>query len=354
MNTSEQDGLYKLFQDMQRLRRLTKERNIFSIGARGYYENPTSDILAFFLDPAADHGLYALVLSSLLSCLDNKLPKPAPYPGLERPPMREYITESQKRIDLVLEGGDWVMAIENKIRHEFINDFEDYRCHIDKIYSQPEKRKIFVILSAKRPHPTPQGWIYLGYEKFLSEVRCRLGEYMASQGLSKWTVFLREFLLNIEDYLRLEMNTEDLEFVNQNYASFNRSRELLEEYLQHLRNSVNDLGTDLVGWTIAAKRDDWRGFGIAIRAYPWREKINNVTLLVCPDGRFEVKIYLETRFNKEGVKKSNILGVGYSDNDDERVKGHLVWVFNKSKLTWDEANSELRIAFPLLKELTDS
>lgn len=27
------------------------ETNIFSVGARGHYENPVSDLLAFFIDP---------------------------------------------------------------------------------------------------------------------------------------------------------------------------------------------------------------------------------------------------------------------------------------------------------------
>ena len=29
------------------------ETNIFSVGARGHYENPVSDLLAFFIDPDA-------------------------------------------------------------------------------------------------------------------------------------------------------------------------------------------------------------------------------------------------------------------------------------------------------------
>lgn len=33
------------------------EANIFSSGARGHYENPVSDVLAFFLDPDGGHGL---------------------------------------------------------------------------------------------------------------------------------------------------------------------------------------------------------------------------------------------------------------------------------------------------------
>jgi len=33
------------------------EPTIFAVGGRGYYENPASDLLAFFLTPGAEHGL---------------------------------------------------------------------------------------------------------------------------------------------------------------------------------------------------------------------------------------------------------------------------------------------------------
>ncbi len=60
------------------------EANIFSLGARGHYENPVSDLLAFFIDPDAPHGLNTLVLGTLLECLsapvDASLLSPAPWP----------------------------------------------------------------------------------------------------------------------------------------------------------------------------------------------------------------------------------------------------------------------------------
>ena len=43
------------------------EKTFFSIGGRGYYEDPTSDVLAFYLDPNEEHGLGDLVLQSLVT-----------------------------------------------------------------------------------------------------------------------------------------------------------------------------------------------------------------------------------------------------------------------------------------------
>ncbi len=349
------EELYKVFQSMQSLGSLTKERNIFSIGARGYYENPTSDMLAFFLDPSSDHGLNNLVLSCLLSCLDQELTDPKPYPSLELTPEREYVTEAQNRIDLVLEGSDWVMAIENKIMHGLQNNFEDYKSHIIKKY--PSKNSVFVILTATKPNSTPEGWIWLGYKKLITEIRPQLGQYMVSSGPSKWAVFLREFFLNIEDQLSLDMDKKTFEFVNTNYDSFNQARKLLDEYLTELQGEVSELCSSAMEFRVNARRESWREHGIAIRAYPWSDKINNVILLVCPDGSFEIKIYYEAISNEKVVEKnhfSSIDGSGFHESEDERVRGAVIWVFSRPRLIWGDTKEYLTKAFELLKGATAS
>lgn len=48
---------------------IERESTIFSIGARGHFENPTTEVLAFFCDSAGEHGLGDLVLSSLFEAI---------------------------------------------------------------------------------------------------------------------------------------------------------------------------------------------------------------------------------------------------------------------------------------------
>src|SRR5438128_3626265 len=109
--------LQELFQQIGDLPVPSRETNIFSIGGRGYYEEPTSDLLAFFLDPSAEHGLGDLLLACLAELLGE-----APFPlELEERPIREYATRDQNRIDILLQGTGWMMAIENKIRSGPLN-----------------------------------------------------------------------------------------------------------------------------------------------------------------------------------------------------------------------------------------
>ena len=49
-----------------------KERTIFSIGGRGYYENAASDMLAFFLRPHEEHGFGTIFLSVFFECMGKK------------------------------------------------------------------------------------------------------------------------------------------------------------------------------------------------------------------------------------------------------------------------------------------
>ena len=46
-----------------------KETTIFGVGGRGYYENPATDLLKYFLKPDAGHGLGDLFLSTFLECI---------------------------------------------------------------------------------------------------------------------------------------------------------------------------------------------------------------------------------------------------------------------------------------------
>ena len=66
----ELDRLEAMLQELTQLHSPRREVNIFSIGSPGYYENPTSDLLAFFLK---SHGmLFRLRQPIEFEALDGK------------------------------------------------------------------------------------------------------------------------------------------------------------------------------------------------------------------------------------------------------------------------------------------
>jgi PD-(D/E)XK nuclease superfamily len=65
------EKLQEFLNEASRRKMTHREKNIFSLGGRRYYENPMSDLLAFFLDPTEDHGLGDVALGSLAECLQE-------------------------------------------------------------------------------------------------------------------------------------------------------------------------------------------------------------------------------------------------------------------------------------------
>ena len=229
------------------------EKTIFSIGGRGHYENPTSDILAFYLDPEAEHQLGSLVLDSLFSALIKTLEttpegkfdnQPTQLSSLKEiiekksinlalTPSREVSTENIKKIDLLLEGDDWVMVIENKIYAAQNNPFKEYEQFVNDNYETNEYneyKKFFVILSPEG-YAINENWIGLSYEDFITKIEEKLGSEFILKPFNKWTVFLRDFILNLKQHTEREkMQTEILEFIGKNIEEVLKFEKILKDY----------------------------------------------------------------------------------------------------------------------------
>ena len=244
------------------------EKTIFSIGGRGHYENPTSDILAFYLDPEAEHQLGSLVLDSLFSALIKTLEttpegkfdnQPTQLSSLKEiiekksinlalTPSREVSTENIKKIDLLLEGDDWVMVIENKIYAAQNNPFKKYEQFVNDNYKTNkendktnEYKKFFVILSPKG-NAINENWIGLSYEDFITKIEEKLGSEFILKPFSKWTVFLRDFILNLKQHTtREKMQTETLEFIGENIEEVLKFEKILEEQDKERNEKVKRL-----------------------------------------------------------------------------------------------------------------
>lgn len=217
-----------------------RETAIFELGGRGHYENPTTDLLAFFLNPDADHGLRDLFLSAFLECIGE---------GNSQLDMscvkiwREEPTANQNRIDLLILGQDWCLIIENKIYHGPSNPFRDYEAHAEKL---GKEKKLFSILAPKKILPptgsaTPDLWKPVAYKEYLQKLQDRMATKFFDVPFSKWHVFAREFILHIKNELyNPPMKPEDAEFVENHAAELIQARILLQHYPGYLRSVVKE------------------------------------------------------------------------------------------------------------------
>src|SRR5207249_2975364 len=83
-----------------------------------------SNILKFFLDPKEEHGLDDVFLKALLEAVGSPLVS-SPLGAVEV--VREDRTESNKSIDIVVEGEFFVVGIEHKIGAELYNPLKEYK-----------------------------------------------------------------------------------------------------------------------------------------------------------------------------------------------------------------------------------
>jgi hypothetical protein len=339
--------LEKLLRDVSGLREPHRETNIFSIGGQGYYENPTSDLLAFFLDPEREHGLGDL----MLSCLVELLLHSPPLLKLENRAQREYPTQGHNRIDILLDGSGWVIAIENKVRHGPVNPFAEYRKTVQENFA--EKQHYFVILAPYDPRV--EGWSWIDYRLLLARVREKLGARLVTSGISKWGIFLREFLINIEDQLERPMDNQEFKFVQDRYADVRKVTDLHEAYIKRLKEEVTRAGADVLGANPAyVGRYDWGVDGIALQLYPKAGREHNSTFLVIPDGTIRIQFYVQTDATLPNNAKRDVFtndGMFRYMGDE---KGGRLWLFcrDEDKHNLDGALSTLRASLSVLQNNT--
>lgn len=263
------------------------EPTIFSIGSRGYYENPTSDVLAFFCDSDGAHGLGTLMMEALFEALATANPESAnihfdDYATISEP-AREVSTKNNKRIDLLLEGNDWVMVIENKIYHQQVNPFNTYKQHIDSSNEFKEKQSLYVVLSPDGK--APNGWLSLSYPILLDSLRKKLASAFVDQPLNKWLVLLREFILHLEGIMsKSNMPDETISYVLDNLSAIKEAEDIKQQvvsaYQKELLAKVQAAFPDE---QVNAKLHHWHGYPALRFSFESWETKSDVALFL--DGR---------------------------------------------------------------------
>lgn len=200
-----------------------------------HYENVCSNILCFYFNTHEQHKLGNLFLRSLLECLnENQLAESVKN---TTDVYREDTTENKKRIDLIIESDETVIAIENKIFHHLDNDLMEYKSHIDRKFPSVQK-KIFVVLSIHSQNKLSGSFTNVTYSEFLSRIKINLGDY-AIQADNKYFTFLLDFIETIQNHFKpLVMNIEMFNFVADNYISIESLQAQYKFFNSQLYNVV--------------------------------------------------------------------------------------------------------------------
>ena len=161
-------------------------------------ENFYNNILAFFLQTDAAHGMGDLVVSSLLEAVDIETDDVNVSNVV-----REYTTDKRKRrIDLLIETRRYIIGIENKIYARAYNKFEEYSKTINTLAKKDSgssiKRKPVCILLSLFKQEKHEDFIPITYKEFFEKIEKNLGKY-TTDAHPEYLQFLLHFIKTIRN-----------------------------------------------------------------------------------------------------------------------------------------------------------
>ncbi|MFH0822187.1 MAG: PD-(D/E)XK nuclease family protein [Pseudomonadota bacterium] len=340
-----------------RLRRPPREKTIFSIGGKGHYENPVSDVLAFYLYPREEHGLRDLFLKSLFEALmASGFPYQPSCFDMVQQPTREVSTDSGNRMDLFLEAEDWVMVIENKVRSSVNNPLQDYEQYLRN--KHPSKERFLVLLMPHGDKPgSAHNWWTVTYQRYLDRLQENSGPYLMDAKPNKWHVFMRDFMINLRQEATgdTQMEKRRLEFVAANYQAIYELLEMKNEYAKYLQDECTRIlqSEDAVDeGNLKTRCQAWKGkvtYDPALSFYSdkWR-KDTWIWFLATSDGTFHIDFSLGGLNEKERQDAdSRFVGKSYPRSELQRNGSQWYGSYNTTDV--NEAFEEFR---RMAKEIT--
>ncbi len=273
-----------------------KSNNLFSIGTRGFYENPFTEVLSYLLRKNTEYKRRDEMMKILLGDLDDDGFLDSLILNCEV--STQSITSNGKYIDLILYNDTHVLVFENKINHWMANPFGDYEDDIQLKF--PLHNKKYVILSYKK-ETCPENWNYLSIRACFDKI---IGAGLHAFD-NKWDYFAHDFLVQFSNTRLINMDQSYLDFYEKNFSQIISAHAQLKIFFIDIAEKVRE--------KIEIHRyhysEDWSPDEHAIRFYPFNNDIN-VTLIFKSNGTFSVSVYYYDRFH---LKNEIHEYIGFSD-----------------------------------------
>lgn len=246
------DELLTLLDNLKNVSLKPKEKTVFSIGGRGHYENPISDVLAFFLEPNEDHELGPLVAQAMLSCVGITA-SPHSIEAIHR----EHVTNEQARLDLVVVGDNWVLAIENKVYHTAINPFKHYKEYLEKAFPEKKENLKLILLSPKNDQA--RDWQPVSFTELAQAIQAGMAEQVLDLPFNKWHFFLRDYLTNLKTLSGADaMDDTTFELLQKSMSDIYRLEEAKQAFNEEVKQRGLKLLTKLTGKEFKVKiQEKW-------------------------------------------------------------------------------------------------
>lgn len=326
---------------------VTKELTLFDVGARGHFENPTTELLSFFLDKAKDHNLGDCFFKGVKSLLEskNKMASLGHLGSVET----EVSTTMGKRIDLLLETVTEIIIVECKIQHDQNNPFEDYSKYGDqrrqKLNLDKELIKLVLCLDGSISNDLKaSGWYGISYLELTQSIEPHLAQVLLDNPYNKWGLFAREFLLHLKGLDSMsEISKDEIDFLTENINDyFELSAYLYETIIPKIATKIEtELNSNVENFSCRRKIGRWYSYEpyISFSNKGWNESSSNVVLCIRKHkaNKMSFTIHVDI-FNKLGISSDQAYdllkeyeaesGV-YKDEADGRNIWRVMWKYNQ-------------------------
>lgn len=231
--------------------------NIFRIAGFPRRETVSSNVLAYFFDPAENHGLKDMMIKALLRTIHKE-----DMDVSDVSVSTEVSTDKNNRIDILLDLPELSIVIENKVDSGLYNDLADYHCWA-KEHSGNEA--IVVVLHpfpfdnfALADHPSAQGLVVehdlfdVLYDDLFRNALGMLGEYSLDAN-PRAVDLLQQFIDNYSPERKQKKmdntSTDITQFVSQANGieqQLVNARQSFEKYTEAVRSKLQTVHSDLI------------------------------------------------------------------------------------------------------------
>jgi len=229
------DQFHQLLNEFKSLSSTIKPPTLMEIAGYPHYENTCSNILAFYFQPDAPHGLSDLCLKALLSLVSDD--ERQSNVTVER----EVITQAGNRIDILIRSDTHLIAIENKIYHSTNNPFHEYASFLQQ---QCAHRKVVMFLLSLYPEGDQNlhGFIPIRYKALFSKLRPLIGNYIARAN-TKFLISFTDFMETIENLRKgSAMDQSIINLLDERGSEISSLLEEVSKFKAEMRKKVSELG----------------------------------------------------------------------------------------------------------------
>ncbi|GKV89349.1 PD-(D/E)XK nuclease family protein [Pectobacterium carotovorum] len=277
------------------------EPNFFDVGGCGYFENPTSDLMALFM--GGHEKVTPWLLKALLKVLKIDTEN-MDFSSLTAE--REVGCEDGERIDIVICHDDFIIGIENKVISGINNPFDKYEEQLKKYIDNNQDVYKCILKPSWNKSSVNNDWKVITYAELADMAISLLGQDMINEPLSKWTIFYNEFLSHLSALSEEEMSdllsNEQSDFITENFGKLIKAKQLLEAF----ENTISQEGKSVISKVlpdsnITNRMNNWDEDYKALHFYPseWGYDKTYMSLVYRPESNGDgIEFYVNAEINK--------------------------------------------------------